>query len=93
MRRDDVAARREFRGRGSFDDFWYEDEIVALGGGVGKGGLDREAGGGGVFAKDGLGGGNHFRSIACGDLSQSFHVVEDLAQLSGELGRLVGSQR
>ena len=30
--------------------------------------------------------------IACGDLTQSFHVGEDLAQLSGELGRLIRGQ-
>ena len=63
-----------------------------MGGGVGQRGFDREAGGGYVFATPGWGGGNHFRNIASGNLTQSFHVGEDLAQLSGELGGLVRSQ-
>jgi len=63
-----------------------------LGRGVREDDVEWQAGAWDILAKDGLGRWNHLRNIACGDLTQSFHVGKDLAQLSGELGGLIRSQ-
>ena len=56
-----------------------------MGGSVGEGGFDGEAGGGDVLAEGGLGGGGDLGNSARGDLAEGFHMAKDLAELSGEL--------